>query len=744
MTDGGGTCQYVLDPTDGRTCGGDEDGRCYLDDELVPDGEFKTPNDDDTVFDDDGVWRCSHDAVDDTERCIFHLAPEQRPPDADAEAALRTLVGESEAEKSAAREQRIEVIGGRFEGLDLSEMCVGADTDDVFLSHSRIEGSLSLRDAAIESRLRLNGVRVDGQTNLSKATFEDEAHFAGARLGWTDATGAVFERHAIFKNTRWSGAVDFTRTRFEHTTVFTGIETTAITRFSGATFAAGVGFDDSEFRDRLLLNDISLGVATPTPSDATARGVRYGHARGLFMGSLSLGFTGVTCADRVTFEGTNIEGAAVFVGSTFARQPRSRPITFEDATFEATAVFGGKVSTMQDDDPARFDDHVGFESATFADKAWFEGVDFDSGATFSDVSFGTDVVFSEANAEKVVADGLQVDGDFTARALAVRDHLDLRDGTVQGELCLDEAAVGAGLTLESAECAAVSARKADLRDSQLAGIDLSGADFQGADLRESDLESAFLSRAVLSGADLRGARLYGATLGDAQIDDETTFLGHPDGDHDASPHTFSAIFTPFCCVYDPDYGDGGVVDFDKAKSTYRALEELGGKAARPRLQARCFVRRQDLQKDEYRRDVATADTFEKRLIAGARFSRAKVARATLLYGESPWRVIGWSLGSILTFALLFPLGGWIETDDGTALTYSQISTAPTADLFGWLGELLGILGDSVYYSTLTFTALGFGDFHPVGIGRLLTTLETGSGAVLLALLVFILGRRAAR
>jgi hypothetical protein len=54
------------------------------------------------------------------------------------------------------------------------------------------------------------------------------------------------------------------------------------------------------------------------------------------------------------------------------------------------------------------------------------------------------------------------------------------------------------------------------------------------------------------------------------------------------------------------------------------------------------------------------------------------------------------------------------------------------------------VGDAVYYSTLTFTALGFGDFVPVRFGRVLTTVETGLRAVLLVLLVFFLGRRAAR
>jgi hypothetical protein len=223
-------------------------------------------------------------------------------------------------------------------------------------------------------------------------------------------------------------------------------------------------------------------------------------------------------------------------------------------------------------------------------------------------------------------------------------------------------------------------------------------------------------------------------LGDVRIDEDTQFLGHPDDDSDTSPHTFSTIRSRPTCVYDPDYQeDNEHEDVDKAKSVYRALEELGGKHARPRLQARSFVRRQDLQKKDYW-DDATADdaSLEERLIAGARWSRARVARATLLYGESPWRVIAWSLGIIFSFALLYPLGGWMKPADGSPITYAQIASNPV--------EIL----NPVYYSTLTYTALGFGDFQPVGFGRLLTTLETGFGAVMLALLVFILGRRAAR
>jgi hypothetical protein len=38
----------------------------------------------------------------------------------------------------------------------------------------------------------------------------------------------------------------------------------------------------------------------------------------------------------------------------------------------------------------------------------------------------------------------------------------------------------------------------------------------------------------------------------------------------------------------------------------------------------------------------------------------------------------------------------------------------------------------------------FGLFEPVGSGKFLTMLETGAGIVLMALLVFVFGRRATR
>jgi len=123
------------------------------------------------------------------------------------------------------------------------------------------------------------------------------------------------------------------------------------------------------------------------------------------------------------------------------------------------------------------------------------------------------------------------------------------------------------------------------------------------------------------------------------------------------------------------------------------------------------------------------------LIAGARYSRAKVARTTLLYGESPWRIIGISSLFVVAIGLVYPIFGWVQPrDDSNPITWTRILE----------GEPILLL-ESIYFSALTFTTLGMGDYTPVGGGgQALATFNTAFGAILIALLVFVFGRRAAR
>ena len=174
---------------------------------------------------------------------------------------------------------------------------------------------------------------------------------------------------------------------------------------------------------------------------------------------------------------------------------------------------------------------------------------------------------------------------------------------------------------------------------------------------------------------------------------------------------------------------------NKAKPVCQTLEELASTAARTRLQSRCFVRRQDIQTNAYKialfeglpRDdentqsplLSKLASLEIRTIAGMRYARAKTARLTLLYGESPWRVIALSLGFMLAVALIYPLNEWLRPADGVPITYTQIAQDPSLFL------------ESLYFSTLTFTTLGMGGYEPLGWGQVIVTLNTTFGAILL-------------
>jgi hypothetical protein len=276
-----------------------------------------------------------------------------------------------------------------------------------------------------------------------------------------------------------------------------------------------------------------------------------------------------------------------------------------------------------------------------------------------------------------------------------------------------------GADLRETDCWDATFRDAHFGDADFAGADLrevdySGATLRGADLSGADMEAAVLDRADLFDADLTGVRLYGAALGSARANEATTLdercVYDPLGSED----------------YDPDVDEAGPGPdpLTKAASTYEELEKLCAANALLDEQGRYFVRRQDIHTTQHRDEGDWGHWL-----------RARVSRTVVLYGESPFRVVAAAAAVIVGAALLYPLGLLRDTATGDLVTYPPPSE-PVA--------LAGTLLDSLYFSTLTFTTMTYGSFVPVGAGRFLTMVETASGVILIALLVFVFGRRATR
>nr|WP_241175455.1 pentapeptide repeat-containing protein [Natronolimnobius sp. AArcel1] len=365
---------------------------------------------------------------------------------------------------------------------------------------------------------------------------------------------------------------------------------------------------------------------------------------------------------------------------------------------------------------------------------------------FSGATFRHEPTFLETPAD---GQSTETTGRTRDRTPVFGDRLDCRDVTFLAGVDFSDARFPANATFDRADLSNVNFAGADFTgDGDVSRAtfnraDLSGANLSGAILTGASFEGARLSRAYLLDADLVGAALYGALLGDARINRKTRFWPETTTDgrlqHLYSPAE-SALQGSFLqriktvarggmlpyCVYDPRYpqmgetvtADGGAPNegdaVEKAAETYGTLESLARENSLSRLASQCFLGRKDIQLRQYRREA------DWQMVC-----RSIVPSVVARYGESPWRVLGTGTLTVVLCGLAYWVFDLIERvgDSGDPIS----------------------LFDGLYFSALTFTTLGYGDFRPTTRGgQVLAVAETASGVILLAILVFVFGRRATR
>lgn len=521
----------------------------------------------------------------------------------------------------------------------------------------------------------LDGAIIPNAT-FSEGTDFDSVSFRNANFSnVTLRNGSC--RHAAFAGADLSGA-DFRGSDL------TGIDSRASkcneTDFR-STELKNADFFDSTMKEAYLAEAtaISADLRHIDSPDVVAKGVTLDHSQ-------------LTAADMAGWDlqgasATQVEGSEVVLAHT-----RLDEATFEDATLIDSTL------TNVDAEKCNFAEaNLTGIDATNAD---FQKATFDGGNLLG----GT---LTKANCALASLNNVYLVGATLNEAHLVNVELtnaDLNDATLQN--------VGAGhancndTSFERADLSGSNFRAATLKNARLEDADLTDVSLQEADMQGANIERAILSRADLFGANLHEARTYGAIFAQTRINDATQL-----GDR---------------CVYDPK-SEATVDDQDevdtltRAAEAYQELEKLCRSNALSKKQSLYFVRRQDINLAKYRRD---GDIFA--------VARARASRLVLLYGESPFRVIGTAGIIILLAGILYPVFGVVSADSSRLLQYS---TDPQASLQALLLSL--------YFSALTFTT-GFSGFQPQGIGRLIATVETLTGAVLLALLVFVFSRRATR
>ena len=300
--------------------------------------------------------------------------------------------------------------------------------------------------------------------------------------------------------------------------------------------------------------------------------------------------------------------------------------------------------------------------------------------------------------------------------------------------------------LDSAYLTGSNLSQARLSGASLDNANLSEVDLTGANLKMAKLSNVYLVNAKANGTDFRyatlnDARLFGAdltgigidykSLGEFRFDESTTFGGtslwEVEADNKAekaNPYLpwsiglFRCFGRPFT---DPN-------DLRQAELQYIATQRL-------------------LRENGYRQliemDVREKHALRKRELSERNYRtwlRFAFYRWPLGYGEKILPVISFSMLVIVSFALVFPFVGGMRTTSNQTIPYAfgDVLSLPF-NIPYWVE----VLWANFYFSMVTFTTLGYGDIQPASTTvQALASLESLIGALLMAFLVFVLGRRA--
>jgi uncharacterized protein YjbI with pentapeptide repeats len=290
-----------------------------------------------------------------------------------------------------------------------------------------------------------------------------------------------------------------------------------------------------------------------------------------------------------------------------------------------------------------------------------------------------------------------------------------------------------GANLEDAELS-----EANLNDADLSGANLEDAELSEANLNDADLSGANLKEADLSGTDLRGttldhAGLYETLLQNIKVNEGTSACPPSRWQLEADKSAEIGIlgwpvFRRFR-AFRRSASSSQVLN--SAERQYRRIERL--------------YRENDLRPN---RALAVYEKHARRKRALAEgdllgwLARA-FSRWALGYGILIWPIVLVMSFVIVACALVYPIYGF---EDGTlakattatgTVAYETLPPAPSL-------ETARTLARSLYFSTITFSTLGYGDLFPTGGARALATVESFVGALSIAYLVSVLSRRVIR
>lgn len=278
-----------------------------------------------------------------------------------------------------------------------------------------------------------------------------------------------------------------------------------------------------------------------------------------------------------------------------------------------------------------------------------------------------------------------------------------------------------GLDLPRVDLSGSNLSRANLSGSNLFDANLKAAELLGADLNEADMTSADLEGSDLTRCSLERARLWHANLKDSNLVEANLSRADLWNANLADARFWRTDLYKAISLSKNNF----LLKPNRYSTTYR-INEKGLAAAE---EAYRTLKKYFLASGKYN-DASWASFKEKTVERLLLKKGRKIAYIPSLimdflcgYGEKPHRIILSSAFVVFGYGLAYFLLN--------AVTFAQGSACKMS------------LSDYLYYSVVTFTTLGYGDFIPKSLPlfRLLAASEAFIGAFMVGLFIFTLARR---
>ncbi|MBO8174515.1 MAG: pentapeptide repeat-containing protein [Thermococcus sp.] len=392
------------------------------------------------------------------------------------------------------------------------------------------------------------------------------------------------------------------------------------------------------------------------------------------------------------------------------------PVSFQDTHFKEEAIFR----------ETKFNEHVQFTVKSFDKKTYFSYAEFNKGVDFSNVSFKGRITFEHAifsgnpDGDRAKFEGAEFQDVVTFFKAQFRVPANFYKARFKGTVNTFSGITFGG---DAQFSEVIFAHGVSFQGSIFEGT----AQFIGTKFSETDFTSAtFTNLVTFYDAVFKGDAIFkGVTFERIAI-----FTGKPKEEK----HKF--------------YADLDFSNCDIYKGIEIDIPDKWFKLPKARAEAR------RIQKISYER-LGLYDKADEMLVKYKRALREEKHRVIAFfewlildlpsnYLTNPRRILCTSVAIILIFAILYWIGGYyseycFKIGERSFRSYmlSNGNICVGTIQKPSTGQPIKDLLNSLYYSIVTFTTLGYGDINPTGLMKAISSVEALLGALLIATLVSV-------